>query len=86
MTAGSLQDTFPFSLAPGVGDRCVCNAAVAESCSKRQAWIQAAGLDQPDPSHMAKSFVNALPVRARQMAIFTVSICLIFHYPLNFLI
>lgn len=45
VTAGSLQDTFPFSLAPPVGDRCACNAAVAESCSKRQAWVQAAGFD-----------------------------------------
>lgn len=61
-------------------------AAVAESCSKRQAWVQAAGFDQPDPSQLAKNFVNASPVRARQMANFTVSISLIFHYPLNFLI
>lgn len=86
MTAGGLQDTLPFSLAPRVADRCVCNAAVAESFSQRQAWVQAAGFDQSDPSQLAKSFVNASTVRARQMANFTVSICHVFHYPLNFLI
>lgn len=69
-----------------------CGRQMCLQCSCGWILLQKAGLDTgcrvgpPDPSHMAKSFVNALPVRARQMAIFTVSICLIFHYPLNFLI
>lgn len=54
MTAGSLQDIFPFSSAPRVWDRWVCNTAVTESCTKRQACVQAAGFDLSVPPQRAQ--------------------------------
>lgn len=66
--------------------QCNCDRALYQRQVIRFDLVQASGFDLSVPFQLVKSFVNASPVRTGQMANFTISICLIFHYPLNFLI